>query len=99
MKDQDRLEIYERMHLRNKTDLAPEEKLKELGKKVRSKWIQLGLNIAIILMIAYAYIIGYRPFKEWLYLLFLIVFLVNVVLLNIQIKQIKFLASHLEEKS
>ena len=99
MDDRVRFELYERMHLRNKTNLSREEKLKELGKKSRAKWIQLGLNIVIILIIAYAYISGYRPFKQWLYLLFLIVFLINVVLLHVQINQIRLLTIHVEEES
>ena len=99
MDEQERLELYERVHLREKSDLPEDEKIEKLKKKVRSKWIQLGLNVAIIIAIAYAYLSGYRPFADWLYLVFGIVFVINVVLLIIQRNQINELLVHLKKRS
>lgn len=96
MNDTERFEMYERVHLRSKADLPNEEKIHKLKNKQRSKWIQIVLNVIIILGLGYAYTTGYRPFKDWVYYVLAGIFVINVVLLYVQKNQILALIDHLE---
>lgn len=96
MNDEERYEMYEKVHLRSGTDLSDEEKISKLAKKRRSKWIQIIFNAVVITGLGYAYYAGYRPFADWVYYLLGFIFLLNVVLLYWQKNQIDDLSAYLE---
>jgi magnesium-transporting ATPase (P-type) len=96
MNEKERIEMYERVHLRNYDDLPGEEKISKLEKKHRSKWIQIVFNVVVISGLAYGYFIGYRPFAEWVYYILAFIFVLNVVLLYWQKNQIEQLADYLK---
>lgn len=98
MNDDERYEMYERVHLRSDPDLPDEEKISKLENKRRSKWIQIVFNIVVVTGLGYAYYAGYRPFADWVYYLLGFIFVLNVVLLYWQKNQIDDLYSYLEKK-
>lgn len=97
MNEKERFEMYQRVHLRNHEDLAREEKITKLEKKHRSKWIQIIFNVLVITGLGYGYLVGYRPFAEWVYYVLGIIFVLNVVLLYWQKNQIEQLAGYLKK--
>lgn len=97
MNEEDRFEMFERVHLRNQEELADREKISKLEKKHRSKWIQIIFNVVVILGLAYAYFSGYRPFDDWVYYLLAFIFVLNVVLLYWQVNQIEQLTAYLKK--
>ncbi|MCG2589178.1 hypothetical protein [Rhodohalobacter sulfatireducens] len=97
MDEKERFEVYERVHLRKHEDLADEDKIDKLKNKHRSKWIQIIFNVVVITGLAYGYLVGYRPFPEWVYYILAFIFVLNVVLLYWQKNQIEELASYLKQ--
>lgn len=97
MNEKERFEMYERVHLKKYEDLPNEEKIGKLETKHRSKWIQIIFNVVVITGLAYGYIIGYRPFAEWVYYVLGFIFVLNVVLLYWQKNQIEQLAGYLKQ--
>lgn len=97
MNEKERFEMYQRVHLRNPEDLANKEKITKLKKKHRSKWIQIIFNVLVITGLGYGYLVGYRPFAEWVYYVLGVIFVLNVVLLYWQKNQIEQLAGYLKQ--
>lgn len=97
MNEKERFEMYKRVHLRKHEDLADDEKISKLENKHRSKWIQIIFNVVVITGLAYGYLVGYRPFDEWVYYLLAFIFVLNVVLLYWQKNQIEQLANYLKQ--
>ncbi|MDZ7718496.1 MAG: hypothetical protein U5K72_06740 [Balneolaceae bacterium] len=98
MNEKERFEMYERVHLRKHEDLPDEEKISKLERKHRSKWIQIIFNVVVITGLVYGYLVGYRPFAEWVYYVLGFIFVLNVVLLYWQKNQVEELAAYLERK-
>ncbi|HMB97805.1 MAG TPA: hypothetical protein VKM36_04950 [Balneolaceae bacterium] len=93
-----RLESYANVHLRKKTDLPDKQKIPALEKKRRSKLYQLLLNIVIILFFAYSYFYDITSLGDLLFYILVVVFLINVIMLIYQRKQIDELISYYQYK-
>jgi len=93
-----RLESYANVHLRKKTDLPDKQKIPALEKKRRSKLYQLLLNIVIILFFAYSYFYDITSLGDLLFYILVIVFLINVIMLIYQRKQIDELIGYYQYK-
>ena len=91
--------MYERVHLRNNSDLPVEEKISKLVNKHRSKWIQILFNVVVMAGLGYAYFAGYRPFADWVYYVLAFIFALNVVLLYWQKNQIEDLSAYLKKRA
>lgn len=96
--DEARLETYAQVHLRKKQDLSDPEKVTALRKKLTNKWIQLFINVAIILVFGYMFLMGYTTFGDIFYYIIFGLFLVNMLLIFLQKKQIEELIDYLEYK-
>ncbi|TVR16548.1 MAG: hypothetical protein EA391_07655 [Balneolaceae bacterium] len=93
--DSDKIELYKQVHLRSKKELSDDEKIPFLEKKRRSKWIQLVLNVSIILLFAYMYTQGLTTFDDWFYYLLFGIFSLNLFLIYFQVKHINVLIDHI----
>lgn len=93
-----RLESYASVHLRKKTDLPDKQKVPALEKKKRSKLYQLLLNVVIILFFAYSYVFEITSFGDLLFYILVIVFLINVIMLIYQRKQLDELIDYYQYK-
>lgn len=94
--DDETINVYKEVHLRSAEELTDEEKIPFLEKKRRSKWIQLALNVSIILLFAYMYFSGLTTFGNWFYYLIFGIFALNVLLIFFQVKQINVLIDHFQ---
>ncbi len=92
----EKIELYKEVHLRSKKELSDDEKIPFLEKKRRSKWMQLGLNLAIIFLFIYMYSNGLTTFGDWFYYLLFGIFSLNLVLIYFQVKQINVLIQHIQ---
>jgi hypothetical protein len=96
--DEARMKTYAKVHLRSKEDLPHSEKITELRKRLKTKWIQLAINVAIILVFAYMFLRGYTTFGDIFYYVLFALFVVNIILIFMQRRQITELISYLEFK-
>jgi hypothetical protein len=94
-----RMQSYAKVHLRSKTDLPHEDKIIELNKRLKTKWIQLVINVAIIVVFGYMFLRGYTTFSDIFYYVLFGLFFINVVLIFLQRRQINELISYLEFKA
>jgi hypothetical protein len=94
--DEARFQTYAEVHLRSKEDLTDSEKISALRKKLSTKWIQLFINIAIIVVFAYMYFNGYTTFGDVFYYVLFGLFLVNIGLITLQRRQINELIEYIE---
>jgi len=92
------LESYAKVHLRKKTDLPDREKVPVLEKKKQSKIYQLLLNIAVILFFAYSYFYNITSLGDIFFYLLVFVFMINVMMLIYQRKQINKLIEYYRYK-
>jgi len=86
--DKNRMESYEKIHLKRHQDKPVSDKKKLLEKRMRSKLYQIIFNFAIILFFAYSYYYNITSLGETFFYIIVIVFTVNVLLLFYQRKQI-----------
>lgn len=93
-KDQERLDTYMSVHLRKKEDLPNSEKIPELEKKRRNKYIQFVLNLVIIILFIYAYLFDVTTFGDWFFYLIFGVFAINMILLYVQRNQLNELIEY-----
>ncbi len=93
-KDEERLEAYMSVHLRKKKDLPDDEKIPELQKKRRNKYIQFVLNLVIIVLFIYAYLYDLTTFGDWFFYLIFGVFAINIILLYVQRNQLNELIDY-----
>lgn len=96
--EKEKLESYLRVHLRKKTDLPDAEKLQELKKKLRNKILQLLLNVAIILVFIFAFLNNLTQFGAVFYYVLFGVFVLNIVLITIQHRQIRELIEYVQHR-
>lgn len=94
--DVDRFEVYEQAHLRKKTDLPDREKIPELEKKLKGKWLQFFLNIGIIVIFLYMFVNDYTTFPDFFYYFVFVLFVVNIGLIFLQKRQIEELIGYLQ---
>jgi hypothetical protein len=96
--DKQRFETYVKVHLRSKADLPDNEKIPELRKRLNTKWIQLAINVAIIVVFGYMYLRGYTTFGDTFYYVIFGLFLLNMGLITLQRRQILELIRYFEHK-
>lgn len=94
--DEARYKTYVEVHLRKKTGLSDSEKIEELKNKLKNKWIQLFVNVAIIVVFGYMYFYGYSTFGDIFYYAIFALFLINMGLITLQKRQINELIGYLE---
>lgn len=92
--DEERFRIYEQVHLRSKQNLTQPEKIEELNRKLRNKSIHFILNITIILLFVYMFFNDLTTFADWFYYGLFAVFLLNMLLIQLQKRQIRALLTH-----
>lgn len=100
MEDQkQRYESYLNIHLKKEQqDLRPEEQIEALEKRERSKWFHLLINVAALLIFGYSFYYGLTKLSNTFFLIIGVVFVVNVILILYQKKQIKELIEYLRLK-
>jgi purine-cytosine permease-like protein len=95
--DKARFKTYLEVFLRSENDdLTDTEKIPALKKKLNSKWIQLFINVAIIILFAFMYLNGYTTFGDFFYYIIFGVFAINIALIFWQRRQITELIEFLE---
>lgn len=94
--DEARFKIYAKVHLRSKNELSDIDKIPALNKKLTYKWVQLFINIGIILVFGFMYFTGISTFGDLFYYAVFGVFVINIALISVQQRQIKELIGYLE---
>jgi fatty-acid desaturase len=95
--DKARFKTYLEVFLRSeKSELADTDKIPVLKKKLNSKWIQLFINIAIVLLFMFMFFNGYTTFGDIFYYVIFGVFTINIILIYFQRRQINELINYLE---
>lgn len=98
-KEQQRLQSYLNIHLKNDKQTLPiEGQIQELHKKDRNKWIMLAVNIAAILIFGYTFYFNITELSQTFFLIIVAVFGINVGLIFYQKKQLKELIEYLTWK-
>ena len=97
-RDEERLETYLSVHLRSKKDLPDKEKIPELEKKLRNKYIQFIVNVVIILLFIYAFFNDLTTFGDWFFYLIFGVFALNILLLAVQRRQLNELIEYVNHR-
>lgn len=95
--DEKKIEAYERIHLKeDQRELPPTEKVKALQGRDRNKWLQFGLNILAIAFFGYSYYFHITRLSDTLLIILFVVFLLNMVMIFYQKKQIQTLIEYYE---
>ena len=95
--DKARFKTYLEVFLRSENEaLRDTEKIPALRKKLNSKWVQLFINVAIIILFVFMYLNGYTTFGDIFYYFIFGVFAINIALIFWQRKQITELIEFLE---
>ncbi|HLR76557.1 MAG TPA: hypothetical protein VK106_02785 [Balneolaceae bacterium] len=101
--DNQRQEWVERQlhaHLKKKHLNAPiDEKIELLKKRKRSRWWMLGINVAVILFFGYSFFFHITELSNTLFYILCAVFIINMVLIYYQTKQLAELIEWLVKKS
>jgi len=99
VQEHEKYAFYERVHLRKLPDSASvAEKTENLEKRDRNKVLQIIFNILAILFFAYSWYANINTFQDWVYIILMIIFAVNVMLILYQRKQIHELQKYYERK-
>lgn len=97
--EQQRLQSYINIHLKNEKQTLPVEKqIEELHKKDRNKWIMLAVNIAAVLIFGYSFYYDITELSQTVFLIIVAIFGINVGLIFYQKKQLKELIEYLTWK-
>ncbi|PWN05144.1 hypothetical protein [Rhodohalobacter mucosus] len=94
--DEERLQTYAHIHLRGKSDLPVTEKLHELQKKVKLKWLQFSINAFVVVVLTYMYFTGSYDLHPLFYYPLSLLFVVNMGLIHFQVRQIRELREYLK---
>jgi hypothetical protein len=93
-----RLQTYLSIYLKNSGDASIPEQIKILHKKIRNKWIQLIINVAIILIFGYTYLNGFAELSELFMYIIVGIFVINMGLIFYQKNQMNELIDYLNWK-
>lgn len=92
-------ESYLTVHLKKgERDLPTGEKITALKKRDRNKWIHLLINIAAILVFGYSFYFDITQLSETFFIIIIIVFVVNIILIFYQKYQIRKLIEFLSRE-
>lgn len=98
-KEKQRLEAYLNIHLKkNERDVPVPEQITALQKRDRNKWWHVLINVIAVLLFAYSFYFNLTQLSDTLLAILLIVFVINVLLIFYQKKQIRDLISYLKWK-
>ncbi len=98
-KEQERLESYLKIHLKDdQQSFSVQEKIEELEKKDRNKWIMLAVNIAAVLIFGYSFYFDITELSQTFFIIIVAVFGINVGLIFYQKKQLRELVEYLNWK-
>lgn len=98
-KEQERLQSYLNIHLKNdKQSLPVDEQIEALQKRNRSRWIMLIVNILAILVFGYSFYFDITQLSQTFFIIIVVVFGLNVGLIFYQRKQILELIDYLKWK-
>lgn len=98
-KEEQRLEAYLNIHLKkNELDLSVPEQITALQKRDRNKWWHVLINVIAVLLFTYSFYFNLTQLSDTLLAILLIVFVINVLLIFYQKKQIRDLISYLKWK-
>lgn len=98
-KEQQRLQSYINIHLKNEEQKLPiKDQIEKLQKKDRNKWIMLAVNIAAILIFGYSFYFDITELSQTVFLIIVVIFGINVGLIFYQKKQLKELMEYLTWK-
>ncbi len=92
-----RIKRYARVYLRDDATLPEQDQIPLLYKKLRNKWVQLALNVVIILFFSFIFFSETTTLRPIFYYIVLGVFLINVALVYIQQRHINELISFYKE--
>ncbi len=88
--DLERIKTYEKVHMRGvDEDAGTDEKIGHLQKRDRRKWYMLIFNILVIFFFTYSYYFDLTALSDTIYILILVVFAINVLVIFLQKKQIR----------
>lgn len=98
-KQQKRFQSYLKIHLKNqqREESIPEQ-IKALQKRGRFKWWHLVINVIAILFFGYSFYFGITQLSQTFFIIIMVVFGINVVLIFYQKKQINDLIAYLSWK-
>ena len=94
--EEEKLAVYEEVHLRGKKDLSNKEKIDFLKKKNRNKSIHFIINVVIVVFFIFMLINEATTFGDWFYYVLFGVFALNMLLIYFQKKQIASLIDFLD---
>ncbi|SMO77449.1 hypothetical protein [Fodinibius sediminis] len=98
-KEQQRLQSYLNIHLKNDKQTLPlKGQIEALQKKDRNKWIMLAVNIAALVVFGYSFYFDITELSQTFFLIIVAVFGINVGLIYYQKKQLKELVEYLRWK-
>lgn len=87
------------IHLKKqKLDAPNDEKIRLLEKRKRSRWWMLGINVAVILFFGYSFFSGITKLSHTLFYILCAVFVINMVLIYYQTKQLSQVLQYLRDK-
>lgn len=98
--DQERFDSYRKVHLKkDQLELSITDQIEALQQRDRSKWWHLALNIAALLVFGYSFYYDITQLGSTFFVIITIVFVVNVILIFYQKKQIQKTIDYLHWKS
>lgn len=96
---QERFQSYLQIHLKKEElDSPKEEQVRLLQKKNRKQSWFLGINVAAILFFGYSFYYGITQLSSTLLYILGAVFIINVILIFYQKKQLKKMIEYLKQK-
>lgn len=99
VQEQQRMQSYINIHLKNEKQALPiEEQIEELHKKDRNKWIMMAVNVAALLIFGYSFYFDITELSQTVFLIIIAIFGINVGLIFYQKKQLKELVEYLKWK-
>lgn len=97
--NQNRLQTYLNIHLKNEELSLPEhEQIEAIQKKKQNKWIQLAVNVAAILFFGYSFYFDITQLSQTIFIIIFAVFAINVGLIFYQKNQLDELLEYLHWK-
>lgn len=96
---EERYQSYLNIHLKKEQrDLPTEGKIEALQQRNRSKWWHLIINFAAIIFFGYSFYFDITQLGSTFFIIIMVVFVINVVLIFFQKNQINSLIQYLEDK-
>lgn len=97
----DRIERLEKIHFRGIRlgDLPAEQRHAQLAKRVRSRYVQLVVNVLAILLFAYSWVFNITHLEGVFIVILGVVFTLNIGIIALQLRQLAELKDHFQTGS